>query len=135
MAKKRIATFLGPNEGLTIAGSHCYAYSGLLSVDTSEYEIFNFTTGNYYTVGKFTCNGAVRISLVDVGSITVFQLKLNGSNTVGVKVDTNDKDMPAQGFLEVLLPPNTEVILSANSSESTTAEKISASYTGRIYDA
>ena len=126
-------SFTGPAEALEIIGDHAYAYSGLFSVDTSEYTMLSFTTGNYYTVGKFTCNGATRISLVDVGSISVFQLTLNNTNVLSAKVDTNDKDSPGQAFLEAIIPPYTEVTLSANSSESTTAEKISVSYAGRIY--
>jgi len=135
MAKKNIATFLAPNKGLVIAGNHAYAYAGLSGTTNSKAEILNFTTGNYYTVGTFTCNGATRMDLVDVGSISGFELTLNGTAVLAVKVDTNDKDSPGQSFMEVLIPPRTKVILSVISTENTSSEKISASYTGRVYDA
>jgi len=126
-------SFTGPAEALEIIGDHAYAYSGLFGTANTEFEMLKFTSGNYYTVGKFTLNGAVRMSLVDVGSISAFQLKLNGTNVLTAKVDTNDKDSPGQAFLEVIIPAYTEVIISCNCSENTDAEKVSASYTGRIY--
>ena len=126
-------SFTGAAAAIEIIGDHAYAYSGLFETDTSQYEMLKFTTGNYYTVGRFTCNGAVRMSLVDVGSVSAFELELNGTKVLGVKVDTNDKDSPGQAYMEVVMPPYTEVKLSANSHESTSAKTISASYTGRIY--
>ena len=135
MAKKQITTFLAPNKGLVIAGNHAYAYAGLFGTQNSEFEMLNFTTGNYYIVGQFTCNGAVRMDLVDTGSISGYLLKLNGTGVLSVKVDTNDKDSPGQAFMEALIPPHTEVILSCICTENTATEKVSASYTGRVYDA
>ena len=126
-------SFTGTAEAIEIIGDHAYAYSGLFSTSTTQFEMFNFTSGSYYTVGRFVCNGATRISLVDVGSISVFNLQLNGTDVLGVKVDTNDKDSPGQAFMEVVIPPYTEVTLICNCSEDNTAEKVSASYTGRIY--
>jgi len=118
---------------LNVIGNHAYAYSGIFGTSNTEFEMLNFQTGAFYTVGKFTCNGATRIDLVDVGSVGAFQLKLNGIIVLVSKVDTNDKDSPGQSFLEVVIPPYTEVILSANASENTDTEKMSASFAGRIY--
>ena len=46
MAKKRIATFLGPQLGLAIAGEHCYAYSGVASINNVETTQLEFQTPN-----------------------------------------------------------------------------------------
>jgi len=120
-------------KNLNVIGNHAYAFSGVFGTSNSEFEMLNFKTGAFYTVGRFTCNGAARIDLVDVGAIAVFQLKLNGIIVLQCKVDTNDKDSPSQTFMEVVLPPYTEVILSATASENTDTEKMSVSYTGKIY--
>jgi len=126
-------SFTGPAEALEIIGDHAYAFSGLFGTSNTEFDILKFTSGNYYTVGRFACNGAVRMDLVDVGSITAYELKLNGTGVLRVKVDTNDKDSPGQAFMEVVIPPYTEVEMSCNCTENTDNEKISASYAGRIY--
>ena len=44
MAKKRIATFLGPQLGLSIAGTHAYAYSGVIGIDDNETTQLEFQT-------------------------------------------------------------------------------------------
>ena len=126
-------SFTGPAEALEIIGDHAYAYSGTFGTSNTEFEMLKFTTGSYYTVGTFTCMGAVRMSLVDTGSVSGFQLNLNGTDVLRIKIDSNDKNMPAQGFMEVLIPPYTELILSCVCTENTDSEKVSASYTGRIY--
>jgi len=126
-------SFTGPAEALELIGEHAYAYSGLFGTSTTEFEILKFTSGNYYTVGRFTCNGAVRMDLVDVGSISAYQLKLNGTGVLRVKVDTNDKDSPGQAYMEVVIPPYTEVVMTCNCTENTSNEQISATFVGRIY--
>ena len=54
MAKKRIATFLGPQLGLTVLGDHAMAMSGIISAgatqDTPD-TLLSFTTGDFYFVG------------------------------------------------------------------------------------
>mgnify|MGYP005819560663 CR=1 FL=1 len=126
-------TFTGPAQGLDLVGDHAYAYSGEFGTSTTEFDMLTFTTGNYYTVGTFTCNGAVRMNLVDVGSISGYQLKLNGTGVLRVKVDTNDKDSPGQSFMQVIIPAFTQVVLSCNCTENTDNEKVTASYAGRVY--
>ena len=55
MAKRRIATFLAPNKGLSVAGDYAYAYN---QVGTDQLQsianTLEFTTGNYLTVGHWT---------------------------------------------------------------------------------
>jgi len=53
MAKKQIATFLGTQPGLSIAGDYCYAYSGIISDASSgsaASTLLKFTTGKYTSV-------------------------------------------------------------------------------------
>ena len=53
MAKKQIATFLGPQKGLSVIGGHCYAYSGSQVVGNSETTLLLFETGDYYSLIKW----------------------------------------------------------------------------------
>ena len=60
MAKKQIATFLGPNKGLSIIGNHAYAYSGPYQASTTSVIVLDFSTGNQYVVGKLFLNGTIQ---------------------------------------------------------------------------
>jgi len=126
-------TFTGPAQGLEIVGDHAYCFSGQHGTSNTEFDMLVFTTGNYYLVGEFTCNGAVRMDLIDVGSVSGYHLKLNGSSVLNVKVDTNDKDSPGQAYMKVVIPAFTQVVLSAAASENTDTEKMTTSFTGRVY--
>ena len=59
MAKKQIATFLAPNKGLSIAGDHAYAYSGIHAIVSSPtlQTFLEFTTGNYILVAQVSWCG------------------------------------------------------------------------------
>jgi len=46
MVKKNVATFLGPNLGLSVAADHVYAYSGIITSVSSLATLLEFTTGS-----------------------------------------------------------------------------------------
>jgi len=52
MAKKQIATFLGPQLGLTVIGDHCLAFSGLIASTNgtigSAPTMLDFATGDKF---------------------------------------------------------------------------------------
>ena len=74
MAKKRIATFLGTNKGLSIVGSHAYAYPGEVASTQAGNTVLDFTLGDYYFVGHFN------ILTTDIsGDDMVMTIKFNGS--------------------------------------------------------
>ena len=79
MAKKNIATFLGPQSGLSIIGKHAYAYSSAFPANVSSITALEFTTGNEYIVGKFNLNSAVQFDSANIAG-TFIQIKLNGAN-------------------------------------------------------
>jgi len=137
MANKRIATFLAPNLGLSIAGNHAYAYSGTFESVNGEQTMLSFTTGNYYTVGTFTFNGPVRMAFATSGGNAVYQISFNDQVVALGRVDTiTSNTPPAQNQLqEVVIPPNTAVTLIARCGEDIATELITATFSGRVYDA
>ena len=54
MAKKRTATFLGPNKGLSIAGNHAYAYSGEITLpNATETTMLDFASSSENLKAQF----------------------------------------------------------------------------------
>ena len=124
-------SFTGSAESIELVGDHCYAYAGSTGATTSEDTRLKFTSGNYYVVGEFTYNGAS--SPTGDGNITAFTVTLNGSTIAVVKVDTSTEDMPASIVNPIVIPPYTEVEVSAQSDGASGTRLTSVQLTGRIY--
>jgi len=121
--------------GIRYIGQHAWALSGQFGAANTEFTMLEFTTGSGYISGEFTLNAAVRMGLVDVGSICAFSIRFNGEVVSKIKIDTNDKDMQSQGYQRLIIPPLTKVLVSANCSENTDNEKLTATFVGRVYGA
>jgi len=133
MAKKQTATFLGPNQGLSIAGEFAYAYSGAFEASTSSADMLSFSTGKEIIKGLFTFNGQVRFVSGSAGGHSVFELQYNGL-TVGLyKSDTAQEGQPMQMFQEVIIPPLTRVLVKCISGEDTATELLTTTFSGRVY--
>jgi len=129
MTKKRIATFLGPSKGLSIVGSHCYAYSGSVQIQTDPTDFVNFTTGNYYAVVKIQID-----STAGSGNNLDFIAKMNGGIIVGNEIANDYQVYPAfSNALELIIPPYTKVQIYGT--VATSAKNWTLVLTGRIYNA
>lgn len=129
MAKKRIATFLGPNQGLSIVGSHCYAFSGSVQIQTDPTDFVNFTTGNYYSVVKIQID-----STAGSGNNLDFIVKMNGGVIVENEIANDYQVYPAfSNALELIIPPYTKVQIYGT--VATSAKNWTLVLTGRIYNA
>ena len=130
MAKKQRATFLGPNQGLSMVGSHCYAYSGEISVANTETNLLNFHTGKDYIVCKIQFNAAH-----GSGDDYVFRVYFNG-NVVQryLYAETVDRGVPDQP-LYMVIPPLTDVQCSAQNTTDTSANGQIVAISGRVYNA
>jgi len=133
MAKKNIATFLGPNKGLSVVGDHAYAYSGEYSAKNSEQTILDFTIGSYLFVGDIIMSGPMKTADIGVGNVAGFILLLNGVNTMLYKVETTQEDSPMTISIPILIPPRTKVELKVISDVTATDQFTTASLVGRVY--
>jgi len=131
MAKKRAATFLGPNKGLSTIGDYAYAYSSAaaLTTATGEETRLEFTTGDYVFVGKFNAlngdtSGDTWYTSIFFNGILVMQDKTNNASA-GHADNFN--------VLPVIIPPWTTVkvtiFVGADS------DSVSCQFIGRIYNA
>jgi uncharacterized protein YuzE len=127
MAKAQIATFLGPQPGISITGDHAYGYSGVITYDTTTPTTFlKFKTGKYYLVGN------VAFYSSEGGNSDIFvELKLNGTIIMKARYaqqqySTNDQPAP------IVIPPMTEFegLMGTDISQDLTM-----TITGRVYDA
>jgi len=134
MAKKRIATFLGPQLGLSIAGDHAYAYSGTFGSLNSSQTLLDFTTGSETIVGRVHCNGAVNVADVTAGVVDAFTVTMNGQTIALLKTETGSERQWA-AWVDIVIPPFTKVTITTIAASSNAAFLVSAVITGRIYNA
>jgi len=130
MVKKQIATFVGPNQGLSIIGTHAYGYSGIQTVTDTEQNLLDFHSGKEYISCKIQFNG-IHGSPDDY----VYKVYLNGNEVasylVGAALDRAKPDIP----LWIIIPPLTHVQCSAQNTSSSSGEYQAVALTGRIYNA
>ena len=129
MAKKNIATFLGPNKGLSISGEYAFAYNGG-DVAGTELTLLEFTTGKYTLVGSW--QGYYYES--PYGEDFRFVLYLNGAKVEAFTTEASIRGT-SRSLLEVIIPPLTRVKITSENVTDTTAREMLTSLTCRIYDA
>jgi len=131
-SKKKTATFLGANKGLSIIGDHCGAYSGRVTFDDNVTDALNFTTGTGTTVlDVMICT--------DNNDVDKFQYAILFNNTTIAKalfLDTTQTDLtlPIQ-LMNLVIPPNTTVQLTFQNLDDTSEHQAYGIMTGRVYDA
>ena len=125
------ASFTGIQKGLTIVGSHGYAYSGEQLATTTVSNDIVFTTGNYYFLADIYFNGPVHEGNA-TGGISTCQTTLNGVSVSLMRVNSSDNDQPSTEHNIVLIPPHTECICSVDSTSNETAYTTIV-MTGKIY--
>jgi len=118
-------------KGLTIVGSHGYAYSGEVQATTTAKDQIVFTTGNYYFLADIYFNGPVAEGTLTGGTATC-QTTFNGISVSLMRVNSSDNDQPSTEHNIVLVPPHTTCICSVDSTSTETAQT-SVCMTGRIY--
>ena len=134
MAKKRIATFLGPNLGLSIAGDHFFAYSGPIVASTTLNTVLSFTTGNY------TCVGTAQLSPYMVDSTLTDQLQagaqisLNGSIIAYITTGSSTERAGNYAAQTIVIPPYTKVKVEVDAPADEGSYHGSFTMTGRVYD-
>jgi len=132
MAKKRIATFLGPQLGLTTAGEFAFAYAGAIPATTSLDTVLDFRTGNYVLDAVFQLSASVDIAGLGSGVTTGFQLQFNSQTVLLTKCDSTEEDMLPMVKVRMIIPPYTHVSLAVDSTSATGST--TQTMAGRIYN-
>jgi len=124
---KQIATFLGPNKGLSIVGDYFYAYSGIVSINNVETTLLEFQTPKIICVGSWRGDYYTDDS-DDIRFVVLFNNQIVSSATF-----TSNK--PPVDFYHIIIPPLTAVKVTAQNITDTSAQDVLVSTTGRVYDA
>jgi hypothetical protein len=123
---------VGTGSGINYIGidpTHAYAYSGVISVNNVETTLLLFSTGNQYILGQINFN---------TGSTSnddyLYKIKLNGE-IVQEYIFTGspaDRARP-DNTIPILLPPYSQVELTATNVTDTSSNNQIVSVVGRVY--
>jgi len=131
MAKKQIATFLGPNKGLSIVGQHAYAYSGsIINGDGETDTLLEFDTPKSYIVAKFEVGFGGAKSNDD----SRVEIAFNGVDVCANQYN-NTFEVSDTRVFNVLLPPLTKVKAQVVKLSGTANVPVFLWISGRVYDA
>jgi len=124
-------SFTGPAEALEIIGDHGYAYNNT-PANTTAATVMKFTSGNYYWVGTFQVNmGMDFTTRADV--ISIAQLTMNGGVISIISCGNSTPDAPTFVHQKIIIPPYTEVEITAKADQNEADRLITIGLTGRIY--
>lgn len=126
-------SFTGPAEALEIIGDHAYAYSGLIAATTSDVTAFNFTTGNYYTVGYIQLNGPVDDDSPGNTVLAACRVSFNGSGVFILATGDNIHRASQTVRQKIIIPSYTQVTAIVDAASTATDQFGSVVITGRIY--
>jgi len=122
----------GGTGTLTYVGDYAYANSGGIAAATSTTTQIEFDTGgNSLILGELILNGAVLESDQDTGSTCAFEVFLNGETILLTKVDTLQEDTPASMVFPILIPPQSNIKITAKCSN--TNGFTTVNIIGRVY--
>ena len=133
MAKKNIATFLGPGKHLSITGDFAAAYSGDWPESTDPRTVIEFTTGNYLFVGVIQLLAPVQATNPVSGATTTGMTTFNGVNVIQQKAQSDPENAPNYSTIQIIIPPYTEVKTVVESTATDAGQLGCVIITGRIY--
>ena len=130
MAKKQIATFLGPNKGLSVVGNRVYAFSGAIGVDGTEKDLLNFTTGD----DLIPCT--IQFNYVQAATEDFFyRVYFNNQLVQGYLTTHSTQYTSPDNLIPIIIPPLTSVKLTAQNVDDNNERTQLVSITGKVLDA
>jgi len=123
----------GTGLELNYIGEHCFAYSGGKGSTDAEKTYLLFQSGNQYIKADMTLNGGVEFGGPTVGVTTAWKFQMNGIIIGQYKTDTAEEDMPTALVIPIMIPPYTQIKVTALTSENNSDKLNSCSIVGRLY--
>ena len=109
-------------------GDHCYAYSGVVSVDNNENEMIVFQSPKGYIRGQTMMN-----YIANTVEDFMFRVYFNGIQVQGCIQGRHDYDAKFESDIKLIIPPLTEVKLTGQNVTDTNGRDMIVSLTGRVY--
>ncbi len=123
----------GTSASLNIVGKHAYFAPTALAAQTSDTVTGKFSTGAYYVVGTFTLSAGIQLSNPADIDGAACQIEFNGEVIMLLATTGGQIDAPFTSQTELLIPPFTDVIVTARSSSDDVNNFITMSYVGEVY--
>ena len=123
----------GIGQTLNYVGKHAYAYAGALPASTSAEVRLKFTTGNSYLVGRITCNGSCAANPSTSGELTGWKIEFDSQTIAILKTETVSEDMRVAVYNKIIIPPNTNVVITSQSDSDNADRLTSCMITGEVY--
>jgi len=123
------ATFTGAGKGISYVGDCAYAYSGVVSVNQNENEMVVFQSPKGYIKASTMFN-----YISSAGTeLYAFRIYFNGVQIQGTIQGRHDYESKFESDLKLIIPPLTEVKLTAQNVSNTESHDMIVSLTGRVY--
>jgi hypothetical protein len=124
------STFTTAGKSLTIIGDHCYAYSGIRQVSSTELDLLDFTTGKEYIEAKLNVTNSGNLSFDED---YYFRVYFNEIEVYAVLLE-QPKVMNTSPYVPLLIPSNTSVRVTADNVSDSDTRKISCQLIGKLHD-
>jgi hypothetical protein len=112
-------------------GKHCYVYVDF-EASTTTVTVIDFTTGEDYIVGKAQLNGPVSADAALNGENVVAEITFDDNIVVHLKaLQASNPYSPAS---DLVIPPNTRVKVTVDSTDNQAARIGTFSITGEVYE-
>jgi len=130
MPKKQIATFLGPNKGLSIIGEHAYAYSGVVETSAAFQTFLDFQSP-----AKSYIKARLDVLWGEFSGDSIeWNLLMNGIEVMD-SLNSPAGDYYPITHVDFIIPPLTHVVWRIINNSGSTTRNVSAVLKGRVYDA
>ena len=124
------ASIAAVGKTLRYVGDYAYAYSGPVAADNTATALLDFASGSGLFVGVYC-------PMYMTGGLQsrdyVFLVKLNGETVIERIFTQNYGDENRLLENEIIIPPFTDVLLTAQNLADTEAHNMGAKLTGRVY--
>ena len=121
--------FTSAGKGLTVIGEHCYAFSGMTDVDNTETDLLLFQSPKQYIEGKLNITNSGNLSFDED---FYFKVYFNGIIVYAVLLE-QAKVLNTSPYIPLLIPPLTEVKITADNVSDTDTRSMSCQIIGKVY--
>jgi hypothetical protein len=118
--------------GIRYVGNWIYGYSGAVGADDSETDLINANSGSGIIVAEVMFRYA---GTSPEGDNYVYRIRLNGEIVLSYLVDQTLENYAARHLAPIIIPPLTEVRLTAQNTTDGSTHNQAALLTGRVYGA
>ena len=120
-------SFTGVAQALDLYGNFAAAYSGGVSVDNNETTLVEFTSGNFIFVGNWRAD-----YFENAGDDVRWVLYFNDSKIQSISSNRN-YEAGKEGPVDIVIPPYTQVKITAQNITDTSTLELMTSMMGAIY--